>query len=124
MKDLGLPKVKHLKHRKDIQVLFELGKYVYKYPIALIYTRKEPVYQESQSPLFQVGFTVSKRLYKRAVDRNHVKRLLREGFRVNQELVPKDKEGCLHMMFIYKGKEIIEYKEIESVCAKLLKLLP
>ena len=72
----------------------------------------------------QVLFSVSKKRYKKAVDRNLKKRCLREAYRLNKQqylyntLTGSNKSIVLSVGFI--GKEIVEYNFAEK---KMLKLL-
>jgi len=72
----------------------------------------------------QVLFAVAKKRYKRAVDRNMLKRRMREAYRLQKQehlydfLIQADKSIILSIAYI--GKEINEYKLIEK---KMLKLL-
>ena len=90
---LTFGKQEKLKSRKLIERLFEEGKSVKKYPIRLVYLQTD---HTSDLPA-QVGFSVPKRHFKRAVDRNRIKRLLREAYRIQK----KELYGQLHQPFIF-----------------------
>ena len=75
----------------------------------------------------QVLFAVAKKRYKRAVDRNVLKRRMREAYRLHKQellydfLTQADKSITLSISYI--GKEINEYKLIEKKMLKLFDLL-
>ena len=69
----------------------------------------------------KIVITVPKRNFKRAVDRNKLKRRIREAYRKNkQPLYDQVKSETICMMLMYTGKNIIEYGEIEEKIKKLL----
>ena len=74
-----------LKSRKQLQNLFALGKSMSNAPLRLIYTL-ENITEENQassSPLvIQAGVGAPTKQFKKAVQRNRVKRLLREAYRL------------------------------------------
>lgn len=65
----------------------------------------------------QVGVSVPKRKFKKAVDRNHLKRLIRESYRKNK---PGNLKKGYALFFIYTAKDILSYHQVER---KLLSLL-
>ena len=74
----------------------------------------------------QAAFSVPKRHFKKAVDRNRVKRLMREAYRKNKiPLYEKlsQKEQQVAMMFIYKGKDLPEHEVVEKNVIDLVKKL-
>jgi ribonuclease P protein component len=90
--------------------------------LILVYMPVEQgVFSTSQT---SVMFSVSKRLYKRAVDRNRIKRLLRESFRRQKEIIQPvviNKQVHCMMQFIFTGKQLPEYTYVYSRVSDLLK---
>lgn len=117
---LSLNKQERLKSRKLIDELFAKGSAIDAYPIKLVFS--EITAEQSPYAPILFGVTVSKKKFKRAVDRNLIKRRLRESFRVNKALVYQHlikKEKHVSMMAIYIASEIMDYKAIESSMIKL-----
>ncbi|WP_299212889.1 ribonuclease P protein component [uncultured Aquimarina sp.] len=105
-----------LKSKKEIELLFSEGKSIAKYPIRLIY-RKTTLEKEVQ---IQAGVSVSKRNFKKAVDRNRIKRLLRESYRKNKYIVGNNTTHQFAFMFLYTGKEMPDYIMIESKIKQII----
>lgn len=108
------PKTEKLKKKKYIDLLFSEGRTVTKYPLRLVYV---PV-KELDTPL-QMGVSVSKKYFKKAVDRNYFKRVLRECYRLNKELLLNDLQEPYVLMFFYQTKERLTYQEIEEKTKQL-----
>lgn len=90
--------------------LFKEGKSFSVFPLRIIYLQ----FQNQNFPL-KAGFTVSSRNFKRAVDRNRIKRLMRETYRLQKnKLFHKLNENhrTLSVFFVYTGKELPEYHEL------------
>jgi ribonuclease P protein component len=121
MSNQSFPSNEHLKSRKAIQSLFDKSESLYKYPIKIVW--KKQMNKEIQ--LNQAAFTVPKRLFKRAVDRNLIKRKMREAYRLNKGLIHDVEQPLpiIYFMFIYTGKEILDYSIIESSIKTLLNRL-
>ncbi|WP_298546934.1 ribonuclease P protein component [uncultured Aquimarina sp.] len=105
-----------LKSKKEIELLFSEGKSIAKYPVRLIY-RKTTLEKEAK---IQAGVSVSKRNFKKAVDRNRIKRLLRESYRKNKYLVSNNTTHQFAFMFLYTGKEMPDYILIESKIKEII----
>ncbi|WP_372473917.1 ribonuclease P protein component [Capnocytophaga sp. ARDL2] len=101
------PKNEKLKKKKHIDLLFEQGKTVSNYPLRLVY-----VPLENEENAIQFGVSVSKRYFKKAVDRNYYKRVLRECYRLNQHILKENIFQPYAIMFFYQTKEHMPYKEI------------
>lgn len=107
--NFGYPKKEKLKKQSFIQVLFSEGKSVSKFPLRLVYV-ENPNAEEK----IQIGVSVSKKHFKKAVDRNYFKRLLRESYRLNKELLKVDSEKKYAMMLLYQTKDRLSFAEIQE----------
>lgn len=114
-----------LKSRKIIQSLFESRTSFTRFPFRILYgntTRSGPL---------QAGFTVSAKQFKKAVQRNRIKRLMREAWRTEKtgldaELTAQNK--CMAVFIIYTGKEMPEWdlirENMQKVVEQLFSILP
>lgn len=107
---LTFPKKEKLKNKKRIEQLFVAGKSVSSYPLKLIYLKTD----RTPDVPFQTAVTVPKRNFKSAVKRNRIKRLMRESYRLNKDLIFNNSEGSFAFLFVYLGKETPSYQEIDA----------
>jgi ribonuclease P protein component len=106
-------KSERLHKRNSIQELFSKGSSFYLFPFKILVLKSA-----DNSVHHQVLISVSKRNFKKAVQRNLIKRRIREAYRLNKHLLadyPK-----LQIAYIYTAKDILEYsvireKVIESI---------
>jgi ribonuclease P protein component len=112
-----LGKQERLKSKTLIGKLYKEGKSVKTFPLRLVYIQTE---HTSKYPA-QVGVSVPKRNFKKAVDRNRLKRLLRETYRKQKQVVYNTIDKPYVYMISYIGKEEFNYAEIELKMEKLLK---
>lgn len=117
MEKKTLNKSQRLKSRTDIQTLFKKGRKIKGDQVLLFYLEVDNI------PQNQFMFSVSKRIFKSAVKRNRVKRLLREAVRHQQYHISLIGEKKYHLAFIYLHQEICDievfHKNIEELFEKL-----
>jgi ribonuclease P protein component len=109
------PKTEKLKSKTTIDLLFSEGNSVSKFPLRLVYVENK----EANAPLLKIGVSVSKKYFKRAVDRNYFKRVLRETYRLNKHLLLDSLEKPYAIMFFYQTKEHLTFQEIEEKTIQL-----
>lgn len=112
--NFSYPKNEKLKSKTAINLLFSEGKSVSKYPLRLVYKQIESEDQKSK-----IGVSVSKKYFKKAVDRNYFKRLLREAYRLNKHLLMDNLEQPYVFMFFYQTKDRLSYEEINTRTVQL-----
>ncbi len=113
------PKSEKLKSKNTIDLLFSKGKSVSKYPLRLVYVTTDLVKETPLDEQIKMGVSVSKKYFKRAVDRNYFKRVLRETYRLNKNLLLNSLDKPYAFMFFYQSKERLTYEEINSKTIQL-----
>lgn len=103
------PNHQKLKSKTTIDSLFSEGKSVSKYPLRLVYVENT----EHNAEVIKMGVSVSKKYFKKAVDRNYFKRILRETYRLNKAILLENNEKKYAFMFFYQTKDRLSYEEIE-----------
>lgn len=123
------PTAEKLKRKADIDDLFKSGRSFFAAPLKVYYSFTTvivtpPAIEATATPLAQgvckAGFSVPKKLMKKAVHRNRVKRLLREAYRLHKHklmaALAQKQDEPLHcnLFFVYTDKQLPPYQLIEE----------
>jgi ribonuclease P protein component len=121
-----------LKSKKFTELLFKKGAALYSFPFRVVYLQKtatiklpQPVDFVADFPI-KFGVSVSTKNFKRAVDRNRVKRLTREAWRLQKQQlyeIAKKHNVQIGVFFVYTQKEILSQSEISIAVQKAIKKL-
>ena len=99
-----------LKSRKTIEQLFKEGNSFSNFPFRVLWK-----FTEARTSPLQTGFAVSSKHFKKAVDRNRIKRLMREAYRLQKNDLQyqlKQQQKQLAVFIIYVGNELPQYELI------------
>ncbi len=110
-------RVYKLKSTKQIDSLFKTGTWEIKYPLKIVYLKQT----NEDNSSFKCGFSVPKRFFKKAVERNYLKRLMREIVRKHKTEIQEAFSEPVIFMLVYSSKEISNYLKIEYLLKTLLK---
>ncbi len=109
---LSYPKKEKLKGKKLIEKLFVEGSAITLFPFKLIYI--------SVNTNNKCGVSVSKKNFKKAVNRNRIKRLIREAYRYNKSLLIDNNVEGYAFMILYIAKDLPDYKSLNNKIKLLL----
>jgi ribonuclease P protein component len=106
----SLKKHEILKGKKEIKELFDNGSSFFLYPFKVFYLPK------AKPQNIQVLFSVSKRNFGKAVDRNLIRRRMREAYRLNKNILLADQKDSfsISMALVYISKFKLPYSDIED----------
>ena len=106
-------KSEHLCGDKRITRLYTQGDAFIAYPLRVVFLIEPKSDSESSSVLV----SVPKKRFKRAVKRNKLKRLMREAYRKNKQLMTEilvEKELQIHIAFNYVSDEVMDFAAVEK----------
>jgi len=110
-----LPKNERLHSKKSIKELFDKGSSFFLYPFKVL------ILESDLLETNQVLFSVSKKKIRKAVDRNFVKRRVKEAYRLNKHLlgdVSHDKKKLIAL--IYVSSDLDSFHKIQGRVQKIL----
>lgn len=106
-------KEERLSKKKLIQELFDRGSSFYLHPFKVFFLNSD------SSEVNQVLISVPKTNFKKAVNRNTIKRRIREGYRLNKSILTSGKKFLI--AYIYSAKEIMPSASIHQKIVLSLK---
>jgi ribonuclease P protein component len=120
-----------LKSRKALEGLFAKGQSFSVFPIKVFYTvtnlsAEDNLTLDPKASLVHAGVGVSARIFKKAHDRNKVKRLLREVYRTQKQplyQVVAANQRTINVFFLYIGKTLPVFADLQINMAKTLQKL-
>lgn len=118
-----LRKNERISGAKEIETLFLQGKAFLAFPLRVVYKISD-LETENAEPDAAILTSVSKKRFKKATDRNRIKRLIREAYRLNKHLLlsnPLLQKKQLRLSFVYIHREKLSFLEIEKGMTKALK---
>lgn len=118
-------KYQKLKSKKLVDNLFKLGKSILAFPVKIIVT-----VEDSIEPTVLSGVGVSKKYFKKAHDRNYIKRIIKESFRHHQQVMinfSQAKSVNIHFFILYVYKELPKFADLNeqmpTIIEKLIKYI-
>ena len=108
--DYTFKKSEKLKSKKLIDQLFLEGRSVTVFPLRLVYLQTS--FKEGEN--IKTGVSVGKRNFKKAVDRNRIKRLVREVYRLNKNQYFNNTTTQYAFMILYIGTDKPNFKDLEA----------
>ncbi len=115
-------KAERLKHRKAIGALFDRRSPSFgQYPVRLIYRQSEHGWQGSP---VRVAFSVPKRKFPKAVDRNRIRRQLKEAWRLHKPTLYEglpEHQPTYNFMILYVAKEAVPFSAIEKAIRAMIR---
>ena len=125
-KQFTLGKNERLKSRKQIEQMFDIGKSFVVTPFRVYFILNNVLPTGNKRSLLQFGVGASSKHFRKAIDRNRIKRLTREAWRLQKnELAEKLKAAVkqLNVFFIYTGKELPDFTTVKDKVGVALKKL-
>ena len=115
-----LPKSERLHGKSKISALMSRGRWGFTSGLKYCFLKEEDANDGIPSQANSIIVSVPKRLFKRAVKRNLLKRRLREAYRTQKDILPPKGYSIL---FLYNTKKVLEYSALREQVASVLQKL-
>ena len=113
-----LSKNDRLHRQKRIDYLFAAGKSAVSYPIRVVAVPAADDLLDAHEPALQTLFSVAKKRFKRAVQRNRHKRRMREAYRLEKAVADWNPSTPVWLALQYIGNEEIPLPELRAAIRK------
>ena len=110
-----MKKRERLSSKGAVESLLKNGRYGASGVLKYVYRK------DNGLPYSRMMVSVPKKLFRRAVKRNLLKRRVREAYRLNKGLIVPGETGGTDILFIYRSKELSTQSEIVSMMVSALK---
>ena len=110
-----LRKHERLSSKGAVEMLLKSGRYGVSGVLKYVYRK------DNGLPYSRMMVSVPKKLFRRAVKRNLLKRRVREAYRLNKGLIVPGENGGTDILFIYRSKELSTQSEIVSMMVSALR---
>ena len=125
-KQFTLGKDERLKSRKQIEQLFDIGLSFVVTPFRVYFILNRELAMSKERSWLQFGVGVSSKNFKKAVERNRIKRLTREAWRLQKNQLEEKVKASgkqLNVFFIYTGKALPDFTMVKDKVSVALKKL-
>lgn len=115
--DCKFSKDERLHSKKLIKELFDKGSSFFIYPLKVFYLKQK------EAETNQVLISVSKKKVKKAVNRNFVKRRVKEAYRLNKSLIEPGDANKKLIGIIYVSSDLMDFNQVQPIIRKILSKL-
>ena len=119
IKEKGFSKQERICNRDDFRLLFSGGKSLFSYPFQCVFHSAT-----ADEPFVRIAVSVSKKKFKLAADRNRIKRLMREAYRLEKQYLYsliREQPAALDMLIVYTENKILDQKLLQNRMRVLMK---